>query len=272
MRKTALRLGGAMMTAACLTLAGSPAVSAEGAVRLFSAGSLKAALTEVSKEFEARQGTRVEATFGPSGILKQRLEAGEAADLFTSANMDHPRALHEAGLAFPVQAFARNQLCALARPQLAITPETMLDRLLDPAVRIGTSTPKADPAGDYAWQLFDKAEAVRPGSAEALKAKALQLSGGANSPKPPEGRTVYGWALEQDLADVYLTYCTNARLAVAEIPDLKIVAVPEQLAVGAVYGLVVMDKGDTAKGKAFADYIQSPAGVAILERHGFSRP
>ena len=62
------------------------------------------------------------------------------------------------------RAVARNQLCALARPDVKASPANLLDLLLDPAVRLGTSTPKADPSGDYAWQLFEKAETLRPGS------------------------------------------------------------------------------------------------------------
>jgi ABC-type molybdate transport system substrate-binding protein len=36
------------------------------------------------------------------------------------------------------------------------------DIMLDPAVRLITSTPKADPAGDYAEAIFAKIDATRP--------------------------------------------------------------------------------------------------------------
>ena len=45
---------------------------------------------------------------------------------------------------------------------------------------IAPSTPKADPSGDYAFELFRKAEAIKPGAQTALEKKALQLTGGAN--------------------------------------------------------------------------------------------
>jgi molybdate transport system substrate-binding protein len=47
-------------------------------VSVMAAGSLKDALTEVAAQFEARSGTRVSLTFGPSGLLRQRLEQGSA--------------------------------------------------------------------------------------------------------------------------------------------------------------------------------------------------
>ncbi|KAA0676499.1 molybdate ABC transporter substrate-binding protein [Roseomonas genomospecies 6] len=246
--------------------------AATDAVKLYAAGSLKAALTELAKEYQSAKGVPVEATFGPSGLLKERLEKGESGDVFASANMEHPEALSMAGKSGPVRPFARNQLCALAQPDVNVTPATLLERLLDPTVRVGTSTPKADPAGDYAWELFRKADALRPGSLTALGGKALKLTGGPDSAKPPEGRNPYAWVMEQRQADLFLTYCTNARLAVVEVPALRIVAVPAELAVGAEYGLTVIKAAEPARGEAFADYILSPAGQTVLERYGFARP
>ena len=43
--------------------------------------------------------------------------------------------------------FARNRLCALAVPKVGLTSANFIDRLLDPTVKLGTSTPKADPSG-----------------------------------------------------------------------------------------------------------------------------
>ena len=54
------------------------------------------------------------------------LAKGEDAEVFASANMAHPRALADAGQAGEVHAFARNQLCALARPNVEVTAETLL--------------------------------------------------------------------------------------------------------------------------------------------------
>ncbi len=71
--------------------------------------------------------------------------------LFASANMFHPQARAEAGRSGPVALFARNRLCALAQPEVDVTTDTLLDTLLDQGTRLGTSTPKADPSGDYAW-------------------------------------------------------------------------------------------------------------------------
>jgi len=62
---------------------------------------------------------------------------GARAEVFASANMEHPHALATAGKGGPVVLFARNRLCALVRPGLSLAPATLLERMLDPGVKIG---------------------------------------------------------------------------------------------------------------------------------------
>src|SRR6202022_3005663 len=112
----------------------------------------------------------------PSGTLKDEIAGGAHAEVFASANMEHPQALATAGKSGPVVLFARNKLCALARPGLAVTSETLLERMLDPKLKLGTSTPKADPSGDYAFEVFRKADSIRPNIRSVLEQKALQLT------------------------------------------------------------------------------------------------
>lgn len=263
-----------MRLAPCLAIAAlvsAPALAQE-VVKVHAAGSLKAALTEAANSFAtSRGGAKVEFAFGPSGLLKERLEKGEASDVFASANMAHPKALTDAGKAGPVRAFARNTLCALAGPAVKVTPDTLLETILDRNVKLGISTPKADPSGDYAWQLFANAEAAIPGARKALEAKALKLTGGPQHPPPPKDRTVYGAIVAKGEADVFLTYCTNAILAKGEEPQLQVVAIPASLNVGADYGLVVLKEARSA-GFRFADFLLSPRGQKILGTFGFAPP
>src|SRR5262245_15983825 len=218
-------------------------------IHLYAAGSLRAALTEVARAFEADRGGhhKVETTFGASGLLRERIESGAAAHVFASADTGHPKRLAEQGLAAtPVFIFARNELCALVREGLTVSSETLLDFLLDPKVRLGTSTPKADPSGDYAFALFARAEALKGGAKATLEGKALQLTGGPTAAKEPEGRSPYAWLMTSDHADIFLTYCTNALQAKAEVPTLSIVRIGKTLNVGADYGLIALRNGPAA--------------------------
>ncbi|AUH34079.1 molybdate ABC transporter substrate-binding protein [Paracoccus tegillarcae] len=241
---------------------GAGAAMAED-VTLLAAGSLKSALSQIATEFHDATGITVATDFGPSGLMRERIEAGGTAHVFASANMTHPQRLEQDGRGGPVVMFARNRLCALARPGLQVTPETLQDVMMDDAVRLGTSTPQADPSGDYAFALFDKTA-----HADALKAKALQLTGGPDSPAPPEGRNAYAWVLDSDQADLFLTYCTNAVLAKAELADLQIIQIPPDLSVGADYGLIVMQDAPVAAWQ-LAMYALSPAGQNVFKEHGF---
>ena len=147
---------------AVLTLMSAPAI-AEDQVLLHAAGSLRGALSDVAASFEAATGTKVKAKFGASGLLKDEIAGGAKAEVFASANMEHPRALALAKRSGPVVLFARNRLCALVKPGLTVEPATLLDRMLDAEIKLGTSTPRADPSGDYAWEVFRKADKIKPG-------------------------------------------------------------------------------------------------------------
>lgn len=250
-----------------------PVVSASAEpLRLYAAGSLRAALTDVARAFEVRHASgHVEMEFAASGLLRERIENGENAHVFASADVGYPTKLAEAGLANgKVVIFARNQLCALVREGLTVMPATFLDILLDPSVRVGTSTPKADPSGDYAFALFAKAEAIKRGARAILEGKALQLTGGPTSVKAPPDRNQYAWVMEGGSVDVFLTYRTNAVLAKQELPRLQVVQIPPALNVGAAYGMIALKNAPSAAAQ-LVRFISSEEGQDILVRHGFGR-
>src|SRR5215470_17865796 len=238
-------------------------------ITVYAAGSLKSALSDLAESFESATGHKVSARYGASGLLKDEISKGAKADVFASANMEHPQALHEQNKSGPVIRFARNTLCALVKPGPKVDSSNLLEYMLDPGVKLGTSTPKADPSGDYALEVFRKADAIRPGARTALENKALQLTGAADSAKPPSGRTVYGWHVAEEHADIFLTYCTNALAAQKENPRQQIVNLPDNLAVSADYGLTVLSSSSPTA-KQFTDFIMSPDGQAILTKHGFT--
>jgi molybdate transport system substrate-binding protein len=198
----------------------------DSTVQVWAAGSLREAFTDIALAFEAAHpGTAVALTLGASGLLRERVERmasgwhprlplqgqgdhGTApAQAFASADKVHPQRLAAGGGWQVPMVFTRNTLCALTLGSVATTPDDLLETLLRAEVRVGMSTPGADPSGDYAWELFGRSEAVRPGARALLEAKALQLTGSAQVaatlPEPPPGRSTYAWIMEQGLADVF---------------------------------------------------------------------
>jgi molybdate transport system substrate-binding protein len=262
---------GLALSAGIILVAMDTSAKASEPVLLHAAGSLRSALTEVASAFEAASGQKVEARYGPSGTLKDEIAGGMRAEVFASANMEHPQALAAAGKSGPVVLFARNRLCALVRPGLAVEPATLLDRMLDPNVKLGASTPRADPSGDYAWEMFRKADKVKPGAFDALEKKALQLTGGLSAPTAPPGRTIYGLLVAEGKADIFLTYCTGALEAQKQNAGQQIVALPDELAVGADYGLTVVTRA-SPQAYQFAMFILSLNGQRALATYGFAAP
>jgi molybdenum ABC transporter molybdate-binding protein len=242
-------------------------------IHMFAAGSLKAALTEAAHLFESSTGGDVQVAleFAASGLLRERIENGETAHVFASADVGHPQKLADAGRAQGrVAVFARNQLCALARSGLAVTSATLLATMLDPTVRLGTSTPKADPSGDYAFALFAKAEAQSAGARAKLEGKALQLTGGPASEKAPAGQNPYAWVMSSGKVDLFLTYRTNTVPARLDVPALQVIDIPPELNVGADYGMIVL-KGAPASASRLAAFIRGEQGQSMLAKYGFGR-
>ena len=266
---------GVMVLSGCATQQAAtpaqPAAAVGDPVQVYAAGSLRDALTEIARDHEARTGQKVVLTFAASGLMRERIEQGAPAQVFASADTKHPQRLANQGQSHAPVVFTRNTLCALAQRAVAVTSDTLLSTMLQPQVRLGISTPKVDPAGDYAWALFHKADALQPGATARLEAKALQLTGGAQSAQAPAGRNTYAWVMEQNRADVFLTYCTNAVAARAEVPSLQVVAVPEALQVGVAYGLTVR-AGAPAQAQAFAQAVLQPPAQAVFRRLGFAAP
>jgi ABC-type molybdate transport system substrate-binding protein len=247
----------------------SPVFAAD--VVVYAAGSLRVPLTEVAREFERATGNTVTLTFGASGLLRDRINSGERVDVFASANMEHPQSLAALGWTPKVERFARNKMCLLAAPNIELTTETALVTMLNPRVKVGTSTPKADPSGDYAWEVFRKANRVEAGAFATLSAKARQLTGGPQSPPPPSDRNVYGSLVANGDADIFLTYCTNAEQARQEMPAMRVIKLPAALGVGADYGVAVRHDA-SMPARDFAAYLRSADGFKRLASYGFDPP
>jgi molybdate transport system substrate-binding protein len=269
-RCAALMVGLGFLPSALFVMSAQAQTQAEP-LQVYAAGSLRPAFTQIAKDFEAQAGQKVQLTFGASGLLRERIEKGEGAELFASADTDHPKRLAQEGAWGQPQVFTRNQLCALTGAQVQTSPENLLQTMLSANTRLAISTPKADPSGDYAWALFAKAESLQKGARATLEAKALQLTGGADSPRPPGNRNAYAWLMDDNKADVFLTYCTNAVQAQAELPRLKIVCIPSSLQVAAAYGMT-MKVAAQPKAQAFANYLLSTPAQAVLAKLGFGAP
>lgn len=149
-------------------------------MRILAAGSLRVVWPQLMAAFQAD----AVCDFGPAGLLRERIEAGEACDFFASANLAHPQALLESGRALWVAPFTTNRLCLSVRAQAMREGEDWLSLLTRRDLRIGTSTAGCDPSGDYTQQLFSRMGK----EGEAVRKRAVALVGGRQTlPLPAAG-------------------------------------------------------------------------------------
>ncbi|WP_416193039.1 substrate-binding domain-containing protein [Nitrobacter sp. TKz-YC01] len=247
-------------------------------LRVFAAGSTRGVLAAIAEDYTRATGQRFELTFGPAGLLLNRIRKEGGADVYVSANMQHSQRLFQEGGGTRPVIFARNRLCVTGRSELGLTQETLLDKLLAPSMKIGTSTPGADPGGDYAQEFFDRAETVRAGAKERLIKNARQLVGGPTSPKLPAGETAVHYFFSRHEADVFIGYCsshTKIGIKTEKPSDVATtrIEVPPPLTMPINYGLTIPttnEKEDRSKAAyRFALYLMSPDAQRRLPEYGF---
>lgn len=250
---------------ACV-IAASAAAAQSAAPSVYAAGSLRLAFDEIIALHEARTGVRFAPTYGPSGKLRVEIEKGGMPAVFASAAPQHTETLVKAGKLRASAVFTRNSLCLMAAPGVALRQDALIDMLLDPALRLGTSMPGADPAGDYTWALYRNVDKVRPGSFPKLDAKALKLTGTEVTRSDKE--LPYARVFREKSADLFISYCTNAVATAKSVPGLNWLRFTEELNVASAYTIGTTEAGGKAA-QAFVALVQSSEGQAILERYGF---
>lgn len=231
-------------------------------LHILAAGSLKRAFIPLCQQFSASTGIPVKIDFGPAGLLRERIEAGERCDLFASANTRHPQTLLTSGRAQAVETFAFNRLNLTARKSAQTENADWLALLMNTTLRLGTSTPGCDPSGDYTWELFTRLEALYP--ALTLKARAQMLVGGRESLSVPAGEIASAWLIRQNFTDLFIGYAHYAQ-ALEKTDDLRILSIPDEFQTRCEYQLALMN----AHAEPLAQFIISPRGQAFLHQAGF---
>jgi ABC-type molybdate transport system substrate-binding protein len=235
---------------------------------VFAAGSLREALGAIADDFGAAHKLRVRTEFGPSGRMRERIERGEQVDLFASADIGHARTLVEQGRATVMAVFARNSICALAPAGLGLTEATIVDKLFDAATRIGISTPKVDPLGDYTVEIYHRINQEHAGAAEDLMARSTVIEAPPGGPRPGAG-DAFADALHERRVDLEILYCSGRDRFAKLLPTAAMIPLPPPLQVGPEYGLAVLKNGDPLAAE-LALYMLSPKGQATLARFGFT--
>ncbi|MGH8128065.1 MAG: substrate-binding domain-containing protein [Gammaproteobacteria bacterium] len=266
----------AMGVALAGCLAGICVASATGApatLHVYTSGSFAGPLHEIASRYTLETGQAVDIVTGPAGLLRQRIEKGADADVYISANLANPQRMARKHLGSPAVIIARNTLCVTARSQLHLTAGNLVDTLLKPSVKIGTSTPGSDPSGGYAWAWFARLDATHPGAGKLLRDKAQKLVGGAVEPKIPGHANAVTYFLQQGRVDAFIGYCSSHRPDASPPPGLVKIAIPATQSVPVNYAMTVLQHpGKPAHeidAYRFANFLMTPDSQGRLRRYGF---
>lgn len=243
-----------IVRAIAITLLLALPASAE-TVRVGAAISLKDALGDVAKAYEADTGDKLEFSFGSSGQVMAQVKNGADVDLFISAAAKQVDDLQKDGL---VDAASRRIVAAntlvLIVPAGANDAPASFEALAGPGVmKVATGEPKTVPAGQYAEQVF----------------KSLKLADKLS------GRLVYGTNVRQVLAYVErgevsagVVYATDARESGDKV---RVVATAPSTAHDPIVypGVVVTASKRPAAAKRFLDFLGSPKARTAFKAKGF---
>jgi len=249
-----------------LSLTGAAGVSQappRTTLTVFAAASLTDALFELGREFEAAHpGTGVRLNFAGSQQLALQLEQGATADLFASADrrwMDRMDSLELT--AGPARVFARNAL-VVALPESNPGRISGLADLARPGLKLVLAA-DAVPAGHYARAALRGLEG-RTGYASGYADRVL-----ANVVSEEENVRSVVAKVELGEADAGIVYRSDATGRTAH-GLVAILLPPVIVHVAGCPVARLRSSPSPPAAEAFLRLLFSPAGQAVLARHGFA--
>ncbi|MFQ5860598.1 MAG: molybdate ABC transporter substrate-binding protein [Dehalococcoidia bacterium] len=233
----------------------------EQELTVFAASSLTNAFQEVGEAFEVEHpGVQVVFNFAGSSTLRAQLEQGARADVFAPADQRQMELARQAGrvLGQP-QPFATNRLVVIT--SLKGGGVRSLADLALPGVKVVLALPEV-PAGRYAREVLARLAA----SPELPDDFAARVLGNVVSEEINVRQVFTKVALGE--ADAGIVYATDITPQVEG--QVRALAIPEAYNVTALYPVAtVRERGGSATAEAFVAFLRSPAGQAVLQRHGF---
>jgi molybdate transport system substrate-binding protein len=231
-------------------------IAAAADVTVFAAASLKEALDEQAKTFEASTGNKVVVSYGGSNALAKQIEAGAPADLFISADLDWMDYVDQRHLLAPNARFnlLRNTLVLIAPSSssstLKIAPNFGLAAALG-TEKLAMANPDSVPAGKYGksalealgvWASVEKQVA----RAETVRVALVLVSRG----EAPFGIVYKTDAFADKGVRVVDTFPPNSH------PPI-------------IYPAALVATSKSSAAKPLLDYLRSAPAGSVWEKYGF---
>ncbi len=251
-----LRLMKSLFLAIALNVAACQSADA-GEITVSAAASLTSAFKEIAHSYELLYpGAKVALNFGASGSLLQQIAKGAAVDVLATADQETMDLAGKQGLLRQGERhdFARNLLVVVVPAGSARDIERIQD-LAQPAIqRIAIGHPASVPAGRYAKHALEQARSWRTVEPKIINTQNV--------------RQALDYVARGEV-DAGFVYATDAALVPGKVRSAFSVA----LDVPIRYPVSTLARApNLVEAKRFTAYLMSPAGQAVLARHGFSQP
>lgn len=242
-----MRIFSALVVAG-LSLSATFAQAAEK-VTIFAAASMKDVIDEAAKQFKAKEGTEIVASFAASSILAKQIEAGAPAQIFISADQDWMNYLEERKLIDPAsrQIVAGNALIIATAPA---TANGEAKELLE-AGRFAMGDPSNVPAGKYGKTALEKLNLWADVEKNAVFTENVRVA------------LQYVARGEVKAAIVY----ASDRLAAPELKESY--RFPASSHAPILYPAALVEKNASDPARAFLAFLESDAGQEIIKAKGF---
>jgi molybdate transport system substrate-binding protein len=234
----------------------------QGELTIFSAASLTDAFKEMAAQIEqANLSTKLTFHFAGSPTLRTQLAQGARADVFASADEPNMEGAKKDGtIDGKPQIFARNLLVVIV-PANNSAGINILQDLAKAKLKL-VLTNKDVPVGNYARQALEQMS-QNPAFGKDFSPRVLSnLVSEETNVKQVASKVQLGEA------DAGMVYSTDVTPAIRS--TVRVIQIPPEFNVIAKYPIAaVKDARNAAGARAFIEYVLSPAGQAILARHGF---
>ena len=223
------------------------------------AANVKFVFDELKIEFRKSSGLDVNGVFSSSGKINAQIKSGAPYDVFMSADMDFPEALHKDGFAMAApKVYARGVLVLWTLQDLDLKQGMRV--LSNPAVKkVAMANPKLAPYGREAMralEYFKLREAIEP-------------------------KLIYGESIAQvnQYIDIQAVEIGFTAKSVVLAPQLQgrgtWIEVPRESYQPIEQGIVLLKHGNetnAAAAKQFMDFMFSAKARNILEKFGYILP
>ncbi|CAN5853565.1 molybdate ABC transporter substrate-binding protein [soil metagenome] len=238
------------------SLAGTRSQAQERVTLTVSAASdLTFAFEDLGRRFEEETGISIAFNFGSTGELTQQIIAGAPVDVFAAANIAFIDELSEEGLTLPdtEALYARGRIVIWPRSGLEIAIDDLNDLARAEVKRIAIANPDHAPYG-----LAAKEAMISAGIWDEIQDKLVLGENISDTFR-------YGETGDVDVAIVALSLAVRT--------DAEWVLIDEEMHEPIDQALVVIAGTDhEQEARAFADFVNSEEGRAIMRGYGFVLP